>query len=114
MEEDFLYDDTKSMIRLKTKGKLIKDVCDIVGVLQRNRDALPKRMYKVAERSLSKDFKKGLKILNQHIPVYVELPKLKKEGNGVYSTINIKTGQEERVVNTVPAVVDYDIRRNEE
>lgn len=115
-EEDLLYD-TRSMLRLKAKGKLIKDVCDIVGVLQRNRNALPKSMYKVAEKSLKKDFKKGLKIVNQRIPIFIEMPELKKEGNGVYSVDKkTKTDNENKeIVVNVPAVMpNYDVQLNEE
>lgn len=89
MEERNLFDDTISMKRLAVKAKLIKDSSGLFKNLEKDRQVLNtyygKKYRRKAEKSVFKDFNKGLKIINNKIPVYIELPKLKPEGNGGYS-----------------------------
>lgn len=94
MEERNLFDDTISMKRLAIKAKLIKDSSGLFKNLEKDRQVLNtyygKRYRRKAEKSVYKDFNKGLKIINGKIPVYIELPKLKPEGNGSYSISKVK------------------------
>ena len=85
MEEDKLLNDTESMLRLKQKAKLIKDIFLIYESLSSKRQCCPKSSMRVAFRNITRDFKKGLKQIDKKFPVFIELPKLKKEGNGAYS-----------------------------
>lgn len=87
------------MYRLDEKEILIKKFCDIFslisrytgqinpGIMLRGRyiGCLPKRAVRAMHRSITKDLIGGLRDLNKKIPRYVEMPTLKKEGNGMYS-----------------------------
>lgn len=73
------------MIRIDLKEELLNDCCNIYANLSRYNACLPKRIKRIITKSLSKDFKKGLKVINEKAPIYIELPKLKEEYNGAYS-----------------------------
>lgn len=87
--EKGLFEDTVSMKRLKIKGKLIKDVSMLFKSLSQYKEVLKsyygKKFRRKAERSVYKDFVKGLKGVNSKVPVFIELPKLKEYGNGGYT-----------------------------
>lgn len=73
------------MIRLDLKQKLISDCCNIYMLISRYNDCLSPRFKYLARKSINKDFKKGLKAINKKAAVYIELPTLQPEGNGMYS-----------------------------
>ena len=85
MEEQQLLEDTSSMIKLKTKSKLIKDTAGVYLFLSEKERGLSKQFVRYSRRSLLRDFKKGMRAINRKIPVYVELPKYEKKGNGMYT-----------------------------
>lgn len=86
MEERTLLEDTESMIRLKVKGKLIKDSEVLFEFLAQKEKALTGRFLRFTRRQLFKDFKRGIKQINKKIPVFVELPKYEEKAPGVYQT----------------------------
>lgn len=86
MEERGLLEDTESMIRLKVKGKLIKDSEVLFEFLAQKEKALTGRFLRFARRQLFKDFKKGIKQINKKIAVFVELPKYEEKAPGIYAT----------------------------
>lgn len=87
------------MYRLDEKEVLIKKFCNIFSSIGRYTGqvnpsifsrgkylgCLPKKAVKVMHCSITKDLIKGLKDIDRKIPRYIELPTLKKEGNGMYS-----------------------------
>lgn len=112
MEEKELLGDTTSMMRLKLKAKLIKDTSSIFGAIAKARATLPSKYVKVTERTIMRDFRKGLKIIDAKVPVFIELPTLKKEGDGMYSEIKGPVGakhEKEIVVPDAPMLNNTDI-----
>lgn len=87
------------MLRLDEKKILIKDFCDTFADISRFTGqinpgtrikgsyfgCLPKKAVRLMHTTLVKDLIKGLRQINRKFPVYIELPNLKKEGNGMYS-----------------------------
>lgn len=79
-EQKKFFDDVKSMVKLKYKGKLISDVDVIFGNLSRykkvylNIDKWGKKYVKLVGKSVFKDFKAGMKRIDASIGAYVELP----------------------------------------
>ena len=87
------------MLRLDEKSLLIKKYCDSFSTISRYTGqinpgeyvkgsylgCLPKRAVRVLHNSLTRDLFKGLKIIDKKFPVYIELPTLKEEGDGMYS-----------------------------
>lgn len=86
MEERELLEDTESMIRLKVKGKLMKDSELVFEFLAKKEGCLTKGFLRFARKQILKDFKKGIKQINKKIPVFVELPKYEEKAPGVYQT----------------------------
>ncbi len=88
-EEQKLLDDTTSMLRLKKKAKLVKDCSIIFKQMSESRAVFDSRTGKkfrtFTEKSVLKDFIKGMKEIDKKIPVFVELPKVESAGNGGYS-----------------------------
>lgn len=86
--EQSLFDNQAPMKRLSFKGKLIKDTLYLFQGISKYSQVLTgrngKKLRKKAERSLYKDFCAGLRNIDCKIPVYIELPKLEKYGNGSY------------------------------
>lgn len=76
------YDETPSMERIKHFSKLIKDADKIWDSMSRNRKIYPLLYFSFLRRKLKKYVKKGVKVLEKKIPIYVEMPKYKKVGNG--------------------------------
>ena len=87
MDEKDLLMDTAPMIRLSRKAKLLKDCMQININLAKNESVNSKRFNRIARRSIERDMIAGLKIINKNIPVFVELPKVQKEGNGQVSEV---------------------------
>ena len=91
------------MIRLDEKKILIQDVLDIYSLMSRYTGdpnskekgrfagCIPKKLKKRADKSILRDFVKGLRQIDKKCPVYIELAKLKKEGNGMYSEVSVDT-----------------------
>ena len=48
-------------------------------------DGVPKSFYRKAVNTIRRDFNKGIKEINKKAKAYIELPKIKPEGNGMYS-----------------------------
>ena len=83
-EELSELDNVPLMERLKHKAKLIKSLDDLWLSISANKRAYPKGFEKYAVKSLMKDFKKGLKVIDQKNPVFIEMPALKKAGTDGY------------------------------
>ena len=83
-EELSELDNVPLMERLKHKAKLIKSLDDLWLSISANKRAYPKGFEKVSVRSLMKDFKKGLKVIDKKNPVFIEMPSLKKVGTDGY------------------------------
>ena len=101
MEEKNLLDGTFSMKRLSVKAKLIKDCANIFKAIEKDKEAFTgkaKRFAAKAKATIYKDYLKGVKIINKKIPVYIEMPKLKKEGNGTYSKEIPKSSDEPKEI----------------
>lgn len=102
-EPDNVLDDsmTPTMERLRHKKKLISDTTDIFKVLAQNQNnkIYPKGLYKTLAKSVKKDIRKGLKIINKNNPVYIEMPKLEKVGNGQVKQIANNNDDENIKVN---------------
>lgn len=91
------------MIRLDEKKALIQNVLDIYSLMSRYTGdpnskekgrfagCIPKKLKRRADKSILKDFIKGLRQIDKKCPVYIELAKLKKEGNGMYSEESVNT-----------------------
>lgn len=87
------------MLRFDEKKMLIKDFCDAFSSLSRftgqvnpgekvegkYMGCLPKKAVRAIHCSLTKDLLVGLKLIDKKYPVFIELPTLKEEGNGMYS-----------------------------
>ena len=109
MEERDYINDLETMLRLKYKSKLYFDVNTDVLTLAKYIDVYKrlggygKKIYKITLKERYKDYKRGLRKINKNIPLYIELPKLKKEGNGMYSQTSAvnTTAEKEITVNDV-------------
>jgi len=84
-EELSEIDNVPLMERLKHKAKLIKGLDDLWLSISANKRAYPKGFEKVTIRSLMKDYKKGLKVIDKKNPVFIEMPTLKKAGTDGYT-----------------------------
>lgn len=87
MEKELL-DNTESMIRLKVKSKLIKDVETVFEFLSKKEQCLTGRFLRFTRKQLFKDFKAGIKQINKKISVFVELPEYEEKGSGMYQVNN--------------------------
>lgn len=92
-EKEVFYDNYPSMIRLSYKGKLIDDCTNIYIKLSKNKEVLPKAFRKKAERTVTRDFMKGVSVINKNNKIYLEMPKLKKVGNGMIKKVDAKSGK---------------------
>lgn len=72
------------MERLNHKGTLIKALDELWLSISANKRAYPKGIEQIAVKSLKKDFKKGLKVIDKKNPVFIEMPALKKVGKDGY------------------------------
>ena len=73
------------MIRLDLKGALVEDCCKLFLLINTYGECVPRSFYRRAVRSINRDFRKGLSIINKKAKVFVELPKIKPEGDGMFS-----------------------------
>ena len=73
-------DNVPLMERLKHKAKLIKSLDELWLSISANKRAYPKGFEKVSVKSLMKDFKKGLRVIDKKNPVFIEMPSLQKAG----------------------------------
>lgn len=90
--DDEEYFDAETMLRLKQKGKLIKDTSHVFEELAKKAQVYRElgwrgnRFLSGAVKSIHKDFKLGLNNINKKIPVFVELPTVKSVNeNGMVS-----------------------------
>lgn len=100
------------MIRLDLKRCLIEDINRICVEIQRYAGATNKRFRRIAMWSINADFRKGLREINKKVPVLIELPNMKKEGNGAYSESheNKPAENKEIIVNSIESIVDSDVK----
>ena len=77
-------DNVPLMERLKHKAKLIKSMDELWLSISANKRAYPKGFERTSVKSLMKDFKKGLKVIDKKNPVFIEMPTLKKAGTDGY------------------------------
>ncbi|MBE5741210.1 MAG: hypothetical protein E7351_01590 [Clostridiales bacterium] len=83
-EELSEIDNVPLMERLKHKAKLIKSLDELWLSISANKRAYPKGFERTSVKSLMKDFKKGLKVIDKKNPVFIEMPTLKKAGTDGY------------------------------
>ena len=91
MEEKNFYDNAPSMERLIHKGQLINNCIGVYKTLAQYVAVIPKSFRKKAERSVTRDFMKGLRVINKNNPVFVSMPKLERVGNGMVKEVDAKT-----------------------
>lgn len=90
MNDEFGEFNVDCMKRLEQKGELIADITNVFQGISQNLQVYSKCGYygflfrRKAVKSVFKDFKKGLRVIEKKIPVYVELPKLEEKSNGGY------------------------------
>lgn len=82
IDDAFSLDNTPTMERIRHKRKLIMDTNDIFVQLSKVQTIYPKGYYKRLQKEIKKDVFKGLKVINVKNPVFIEMPTLKKVGNG--------------------------------
>lgn len=90
-EESEIFNNSESMLRLKHKGKLIKDCIDLYSLLARYKAVTPKSFRRKSEKSINRDFVCGLRKINKNNPVYIEMPKVVSVGNGLTRKVDAKT-----------------------
>ena len=89
MEEEFELQET--MERLKVKRQLVLDVSELYELFSKKIAVYKtcglygKRFLNKSLKEVYKDFKKGVKQINEKIPVFIELPTYKKEGENMFS-----------------------------
>lgn len=95
------------MERLDLKIQLINDTLGVFNSLKDFGANAPKSIVKCIERSICRDLKVGLRIINKKVPVYIELPKYKEEGNGQYSYEfdNVSSTETKEII-TTPVVIE--------
>ena len=104
------FDKTPGMERIKYKKKLIKDVLNVFSEISSKHQSCPKAVARVMKKSVIKDLKKGLKVLNSKIPVYIELPKYEKVGNGQVKLVSSDSlTKDDEVAVTTPTVLETSV-----
>lgn len=94
------------MERFNEKMALIDDILSVFNRIKNYGANTPKSVIRAIEKSVSKDLKKGLKIIDKRVPVYIELPNYKKEGNGQYSMeYENASSTESKEIITTPVVL---------
>lgn len=94
------------MERIDEKIALINDTLSVFNKIKNYGASTPKSVIRAIEKSISKDLKTGLKIIDKRVPVYIELPNYKKEGNGQYSMEYENTSPTEtKEIITTPVVL---------
>lgn len=114
MENDKFYNSEISMKRLINKGRLIDDCSFLFSSLAEKREVLPKIFRKKCEKTILRDFRKGISIINKKIPVYIELPKLESCGNGMYKEIDSRTKEpinNEITVTSMDNQIEMDMKK---
>lgn len=85
-----VFSNTESMIRLREKAKLIKDVTEVFSGLSKNKEVYlslgryGKKFRNLVVKSIYKDAKVGTKKINSRIPIFIEMPKYESVGNGAW------------------------------
>lgn len=82
IDSNFSLDDTPTMERIRHKRKLIKDTNDIFAELSKFKTIYPRWYFRRMQNEIKKDVYKGIKVINKKNPVFIEMPTLKKVGNG--------------------------------
>ena len=107
-----IFDCPEVAIRLKYKIALFDAVESEFRRTSENQKTYPRGYLKTKVKSLIKDIKSGLKIINKKNPLYLEMPKLEPVANGqvkqVYSDNTNSNSDDEIVVNLPPTI---DIKR---
>ena len=107
--DEIINSDT--MERLRIKRQLILDVSDIFEFFSKKIS-----VYKVCGRygrkflnkslhEIYKDYKEGVRQINEKIPVFIELPTYKKEGENMYSKKSNLKGNSEKEYTVTPTVL---------
>ena len=78
------------MIRLDLKGQLIGECCALFETLGYFKECCPKSFNRRAVKTINKDFKKGVRAINEKAKVFIELPKFESKGNGVTAEVYVK------------------------
>lgn len=97
-----LFDCPDVAIRLKYKIALFDAVEKEFRRTAENQKTYPKGYLRTKTKSIMKDLKSGLKIINKKNPLYVEMPKLEPVANGQVKQVYEKTdntGDDEIFVN---------------
>ena len=81
-ENDDVLDNENLPARLKSKIVLYRAVEDIWKDNSADRKTYPRGYERKKTRDIMKDVKKGIKIINKKVPLYIEMPTLKEVGNG--------------------------------
>ena len=93
VNDDSFYDGILSMQRLRLKIGLIRDCHVAFCDLAEKKNVSPRSFRRKAERSIKRDFSKGLKQIDKKVPVFFELPKYESVGNGMWKEVDPKTNE---------------------
>ena len=86
-DEDINLEDIPVMERLKHKVKLHKTVSPLWKEISAEKEAYPRGYQKFITKTLMKDVKKGIKIINKKNPIFIEMPTLTSVGNGAIKRV---------------------------
>lgn len=75
------------MIRLQLKIELIKECLSIFQIISARKECATPSFVRFSKKNILKDYKKGIRVIEKKAKVFVELPKINGEGNGMISEI---------------------------
>ena len=81
-ENDEVLNNENLPARLKSKIALYRAVEGIWRDNSSDRKTYPRGYERKKTRDIMRDVKKGIKIINKKVPLYIEMPTLKEVGNG--------------------------------
>lgn len=87
-EERKFYEGISSMIKLRVESKLFSDINVVLDSISKKFSmykGLGRHAIKIRNRALrrmDRSYRQGLREIDKNIPVFVELPKYEKRGNG--------------------------------
>lgn len=101
------YDETPSMERIKHFTKLVKDADKLWESMSMKKKVYPFFYVGFLKKKLKSYVKKGVKVLEKKIPIYVELPKYKKVGNGQVKKVHENNlSKDDEIQVTSPIVME--------
>ena len=105
-----LFTSLTSMEKFQVKGKLILDHALLFEFLSQYKECFvscnAKSVLNLSIRSVKRDFRKALRIIDRRMPVFAELPKIVNKGNGTTQKVNAETNEpinEEYEINPLPS-----------